>query len=337
MLKIIGEEIQGLIPGYTGSVQGPVWDSGVEEKVMENFLSVTKLTIGKKTILSGRGCNKEKREIVNFVRIMFPHEHGGTFYFRREKENYVISQKILTETKLDLKRMNNGQRYFNVRNLFDTSYLYYQLTKKNGEYFFHPIEAENIADQRLRAQRGKSGKVAGQGINICKKDMAILTHNNTLSYFDVHIETGDRPYISICGCETKLPDETLRKICPNEAVRYETKTINYKVNAYSYFYIPRFFAEKTGIKKGDMLDCHLVGDKLIIEAPDVFCDICHKPIKRYEEQSRTVCRCEDCNAALERFEGIERNSKEDLLSTLHVYEQKLDHIIYELTEKEKQA
>lgn len=233
---------------------------------------------------------------------------GTLFYYYKINEGILLSTSLIQGQEPEASRYvqfantkNSGFAYINLRG-FISENTYFSI-RKHSKGFLLTEATVNEKEAFAMKTKGRfkvSGNITKKNfLSIIRKDADELMRSGP--NFVMALNFGERTYIEIFCVEDNTEYKSLNEIQKELGGFYaitKKDRIEYKIKPVAglYFHLPMAFIKEGRIKPLSCLDTWFTSDnKLIIEVDPIICDVCGKPIRRYEQGAIEIHLCGSCS------------------------------------------
>ena len=226
--------------------------------------------------------------------------HNNHVFISEEKLDHVeptetryVVGLVITDNKI--------ATYINMKG-FISKDTYFAIRKHPKGFLLSRATHDEV--EAFASSNGKRSKKSGRvskihTMSLVKTDRERLTRQGQETNYIVALHFGERLYAQLYCIKDSSDYPTLSEIQRSSGGFYSIENmekIEYKVNLTgNALRLPAAFIKAGRIKPGDQLETWIAPDnKMIIEVNPIICDICNKPIRRYEEGPVTIHLCEGC-------------------------------------------
>lgn len=257
---------------------------------------------------------KKGRERTTAVKMLFKYAPIGTtlYYYQLDSNNFLLlttphkTMEPLAVREVRISRANkNIFSYINMWGCIQQSTYFsvyrYEDADYSGFYLSETTAAEKDAFAYKWSRSEESGKITKQScMKLIRKDIDRLMKTGANFILTMHF--GDRCYAELAGVPDASEYARLSELRCARGTTNKDKLngIPVRINLRNnLLHLPKPFVEEGRIKPESHLKTWFApGNKMIIEVDPVICDVCGKPINRYEEKLAVVDACKDCADAI---------------------------------------
>lgn len=252
------------------------------------------------------------KDKISGVRMHFRFAPVGTmFYYYRTKEGILLKTNPDKSKGPDAIRYvqashtkTNGFTYISLKG-FITKNTYFAIREHPEGYLLTEatVNEKEAFAVKFNGRLKLSGKISKRNyLSITRKDSDKLQRSGP--NFIMALNFGERTYMEIFCVEDDSGYKKLNEIQKELGGPYsilQKDRIEYKVNPTLglYFSLPIVFVKEGRVKPLSYLDTWFTPDnKMIVEVDPIICDICEKPIRRYEQGAVEIHLCGDCSKVI---------------------------------------